>query len=154
MRPRSIEINGRRWFRRGPGNTYHSVEIIVDGEVVHVVPYAYGYDQQYEWTARSWLRQAGYLPGLIENSKGTSESLWSYCQRVGCQYQSSVENVRRKKDLHQSIPESKIAVNRFGFPASKSRRSITRRATGPHGRCSHDRCLEHEQNPDVESCLP
>lgn len=139
MRPRSIRINGRRWFRRG--NTYHSVEIIVDGETVHVVPYVYGYDNQYEQTARSWLKREGYLPGIEDVAGRCSEPLWRYCQRVGCQYQSGVEDVRRKKDLHQPMSQR------------LTRRALTRRATGPHGRCCADRCLEHEQNPDVESCL-
>ena len=31
----SILVVGRRWFRRGPGNTYHSVNIYVNGKYKH-----------------------------------------------------------------------------------------------------------------------
>lgn len=136
LTPRSIVLHGRRWFRRGPGNTYHSVEIIVDGETVHIVPYAYGYGQQYEHTARQWLKREGYLPGIGD------EVLWRYCDRVGCKYLSDVEDVRRRKDLHRELPESK-----------SRRRVITRRITVPHARCTPERCLEHEYRADVEPCV-
>ena len=136
LTPRSIVLHGRRWFQRGSGNTYHSVEIIVDGETVHIVPYAYGYDQHYEQTARQWLKREGYLPGIGD------EVLWRYCNRVGCELLSDVEDVRRRKDLHRELPESK-----------SRRHAITRRITVPHARCTPERCLEHEYRADVEPCV-
>lgn len=143
--PRSIEINGRRWFRKGPGNTYHSVQIVVDGEVVHVVPYAYGYDRQYEETARAWLKREGYLPGIEDEPGRPGESLWRYCERVGCQYRDTVQDVSRKRDLHQELPDDE------GRKTLRAR-AVARRVTAPHARCSPGRCVEHEYNSDVEPC--
>lgn len=95
----ALMLIGRRWWRRGPGTTYHSVEIYVDGVCVHKVPYAQGYDQAYECTARRWLDDNGYLPG-IENKSGTpGEALWRYCERAGINFTRSVTDVQRKKDL-------------------------------------------------------
>lgn len=150
MRPQSIEVNGRRWFRRGPGNTYHSVEIIVDGDVVHVTPYAYGYDDQYLWTARQWLKKNGYLPGIEDYKNGGGESIWRYCERVGCSFTYSIEDVKRKKHLHDPIDEKQA---RQTLEKHKRRhRVLSRQSTEPHGRCQPDRCLEHEEDPAIKSC--
>ena len=98
-RIRSIVLVGRRWFNRTFGNTYHSVEIIVDGKNVHKIDYAYGYGSQWEYNARVWLDKNGYLPG-IENRDGTpGESLWRYCERMAIEYVTTVTDVPRKKDL-------------------------------------------------------
>lgn len=95
----SLVLVGRRWFNKNFGNTYHSVEIIADGKPVHKVPYAYGYGDQWEYSARDWLDSNGYLPGR-ETKEGTpGEALWRYCERVGIQYTRTVVDVQRKKDL-------------------------------------------------------
>lgn len=145
MIPRSIEIHGRRWFRKGPGNTYHSVLIVVDGETVHVAPFAYGYGSQYMWTARAWLEQASYVPGIADG-----ESLWRYCERVGCAFLDNVSDVSRKRDLHQSLSEEE---ERRVQQKQQRRRHRWSAMTRPHGLCEHaGHCLEHEQDPAVKSC--
>lgn len=96
---KTIVLVGRRWFNRGPGNTYHSVEIYVNGACVHKIPFAYGYGEQYEYNARVWLDENGYLPG-IENREGTpGEAIWRYCERKKITYSRTVTDVTRKKDL-------------------------------------------------------
>ena len=78
----SLVLIGKRWFNRTCGNTYHSVEIIIDGKTVHCCPYA-----------------NGWLPGR-EKTEGTpGEALWRYCERMGIQYVRNVTDVKRKKDL-------------------------------------------------------
>ena len=98
-KPKSITVVGRRWFNRGPGNTYHSVTIHVDGHS-HVVPFEYGYGTHYLDTARAWLKKNGYLPGIKEHAHGGGEPLWRYCERVGCDLTDEVSDVSRRKDLH------------------------------------------------------
>ena len=95
----NVFIVGRRWFRRGPGTTYHSVEIYADGKFLYKVPYAYGYNDQYEWTAAAWLESNGYMPGREHRENGSIESPWQYFQRNGIDYHHSVTDVSRKKDL-------------------------------------------------------
>lgn len=94
-----LMVLGRRWFCRGPGNTYHSSTIYVDGDCVHKVDFAYGYGQQYEESALQWLEKNGYLPGLEHHKNGSHESLWRYCERMGIKYSQDVTDVPRKKDL-------------------------------------------------------
>ena len=57
---KSLHISARRWFQKTYGNTYHSVNIYIDGQMVHRVPFAYGYGEQWLQTAIDWLRLNGY----------------------------------------------------------------------------------------------
>jgi hypothetical protein len=90
---KSLTLVGRRWFNRGPGNTYHSVEIIVNGKPVHKIPFAYGYGEQYEQSAFDWLEANGYL------DRERSEPPWQVAKRLGFDMTRSVSDVSRKKDL-------------------------------------------------------
>jgi hypothetical protein len=89
-------IIGRRWFRKGPGNTYHSAEIIVDGKCVHKIDFAYGYDRTYEYNAFNWSHANGHAP---EYDNRSAESPFRYCQEHGIEYTTSVTDVTRKRDL-------------------------------------------------------
>ena len=97
--PKAIHISGRRWFEKTNGNTYHSVRIYVDGEHVHTIPFEYGYGSQWEWTARGWLENAGYLPGIEARPGSPGEALWVYCERKGIKLVREVVDVSRKRDL-------------------------------------------------------
>lgn len=95
----TIHIEGRRWFQRGPGNTYHSVRIFRDGELVaHLTP-TYGYGEQYLQTAFDWLAEHG-MPELGERTANGSR------KHYGTQYlrevmhgTHSVIDVGRERDL-------------------------------------------------------
>ena len=60
----SVTIAGRRWFQRSYGNTYHSVTIYADG-FSFILSTQYGYGDQWEQTARDWLRDVGFT-GTVE----------------------------------------------------------------------------------------
>jgi hypothetical protein len=92
--PQSITVIGRRWFQRTYGNTYHTAEIIVDGETVHTTPREYGYGDQYTDTALRWMVENGIIP-----AKGEYESHWRHIQGLGIIYTYSAVDVGRKKDL-------------------------------------------------------
>lgn len=55
MSVETIHIEGRRWFDRQYGNTYHSVRAYVNGTLVFVGPFQYGYGDQYVQTAMEGL---------------------------------------------------------------------------------------------------
>lgn len=95
----SLHIEGRRWFQRGPGNTYHSVRIFQDGKEVAYLPFAYGYGDQFLQTAWEWLGNNG-RPELLEHHENGSLKNYGtqYLREVlGGTY--SVIDVTRKKDL-------------------------------------------------------
>lgn len=95
----NIVIHGRRWFQRGPGNTYHSAEIIVDGKTVHKIDFRYGYGDQYLYNAFDWLENNGYIERLPRNSSNVPEAPWRWAERVGVTLNYSATDVQRKKDL-------------------------------------------------------
>lgn len=98
-KPESIMVVGKRWFSRGPGNTYHSANIYVDGKQVHRIDFAYGYGDQDVWNAAKWLEQNGYMPGRENYDNGGAEAIWRYCEKNGIQFSYEVSDVQRKKDL-------------------------------------------------------
>ena len=86
-----LHIEGRRWFRRGPGTTYHSVRIFNAGECIAVLPYQYGYGDCFLQTALDWLAENGYIPK--DHDYGTLYLR----ETLGGTY--SVIDVQRQKDL-------------------------------------------------------
>lgn len=95
----SITVIGRRWFQRGPGNTYHTAEILVDGVTVHKTPKEYGYGSCYEQTAAEWLESNGYITRK-HYAHGGAEPLWQVIrERMGLNWQSTAIDVSRERDL-------------------------------------------------------
>jgi hypothetical protein len=81
-------IEGRRWFERTNGNTYHSVNVYDDNKLIGSVNFRYGYGDQYIQTGIEILEKAG----LTDSSRN-----WQYENRD--KYHASVCDVSRKKDL-------------------------------------------------------
>lgn len=88
-----ITVIGRKWFERINGNTYHSVEVYVDGELLERNSYEYGYGRQWESTAMDILEKHGIVkhPGLICYPDELPKD--EFC------VVSSVTDVKRKRDL-------------------------------------------------------
>lgn len=97
--PKAIHIHGRRWFDKVNGNTYHTATIYVDGELVHKIPFSYGYDDHYIQSATEWLDANGYLPDIEHYDNGGTESFWQYCDRNNIKKVTEVDDLPRKKDL-------------------------------------------------------
>lgn len=99
----SITIIGKRWFQTGPGNTYHSCEIYVDGKWLDYCPYTYGYGDQYIQTAHSLLQKHGIYPKSNERLKsGIGVDDYNFrrdLQNNRNKFVISVTDVSRKKDL-------------------------------------------------------
>lgn len=91
---------GRRWWKKSAGSTYHASTILVDGEPVEGVDFAYGYDSHYIETAAEKLESLG----LIKRRKrfagsGMVEDLRQYCERHKIALHCQATDVQRKKDL-------------------------------------------------------
>jgi len=57
-----VMIEAKRWFERTNGNTYHSVNVYVNNELIGRVPFTYGYGEQYIETAFDILAEWGMFP--------------------------------------------------------------------------------------------
>jgi len=75
-----IIIDGRKWFDKVNGNTYHGVTVTIKhktgDDIILNSGMVYGYGEQYIQTAIELIQKAGYCLGLPEAYKGQSE----YCK--------------------------------------------------------------------------
>jgi hypothetical protein len=81
-----ILVDVKRWFQKSYGNTYHSVTIYVNDEVLRT-DFEYGYGRQYLRTAHTLLTEHDY--DVLPYNK--------FINSVSVRY--TVEDVKRKKDL-------------------------------------------------------
>jgi hypothetical protein len=58
---KSLFIEGRLWFDKTGGNTYHAVRIEANGKVITHIPITYGYESAYQYTALKWLQDYGLV---------------------------------------------------------------------------------------------
>lgn len=94
MKTYEISLLGRLW-RDSYGNTYHTARIMVNGAYVGITPIEYGYDWQFEQTAKKWLAKNSYIPlGSL------CKSLRRYCEESGIKFDSVSVDVKRKKELN------------------------------------------------------
>jgi len=54
-----LTANVKRWFQKSYGNTYHSVTLQRDNEVLQKENFCYGYGRQYEQTTKKMLENLG-----------------------------------------------------------------------------------------------
>lgn len=92
---KSITVIGRKWFDKINGNTYHTAQIMVNGETVGNIPFSYGYDSMYEQNASTWLKENGY----IKSDKNEYIQLSRYCRENGIHFESFAQYYTRKKDI-------------------------------------------------------
>ncbi len=91
----SVRANGRLWFNKICGNSYHSVEVYVNGKFLEKVPYAYGAGHMYEHSAMGVLRKHALIP----QDTAHSSSLHFWCRKNGVECESDLVSVKRKRDL-------------------------------------------------------
>ena len=59
----SITIQGRIWKSKSSGNTYHGVQVYLNGKPEWTAPWvSLGGGMQFETTAIEWLRESGHWP--------------------------------------------------------------------------------------------
>jgi len=81
---KSLFIEGREWFDKVNGNSYFSARIWVDGGQVAILPFQYGYGDQFLYEAQKKLLELGWLP-----QEGKSNGLWSIAKELGFDYYSA-----------------------------------------------------------------
>jgi hypothetical protein len=93
----SVHIEGRRWFQKSNGNTYHTVRIYEDSKQILLSAMEYGYGEQYLETALAWLEKEGKIPMRERYANGGREPGWQTLKSNG--FTCSVIDVQRKRDL-------------------------------------------------------
>lgn len=90
---RSLHFDAHLWLDKTYGNTYFSVKVWVDGQVVAILPMEYGYGRQFETSAHKKLVELGYL-----DESTFPRSLYQVGRDQGFDYYSS-ETYGLKKEL-------------------------------------------------------
>lgn len=100
---KNIVISGKRWFDSVNGNTYHSVDVYVNGVHVAREPYEYGYGEQYIQTAHRLLQEKGVYKKTGEHLKsGADKDYYDFMMDMRNnrnKFVVTVADVARKKDL-------------------------------------------------------
>ena len=86
---KTITVIARKWFNKSQGNTYHSVEVYLDGYLLGSSGVVYGYGSQWKETAKDILAVNDIKP-------------YGYLY-VGYNLVESCSNVATKKDLTPAI---------------------------------------------------
>ena len=89
---RSLFIEGREWFDKINGNSYFSARIWVDGGQVAILPFQYGYGDQFIYEAQKKLLELGYLP-----QEGKNSGLWAIARENGFDYYSSKTGTKKSE---------------------------------------------------------
>ena len=88
-----IEVQGREWFDKVNGNSYHCVYISINGSLVITVPFTYGYEDSYKYTATNAMSEAGYLPNPLSINVDT------YCRKNGIHCVCHIQRGCKKNQL-------------------------------------------------------
>ena len=104
---RSLFIEGREWFDKVNGNSYFSARLWVDGGQVAILPFQYGYGDQFLYEAQKKLLELGYLPQEGKNRY----SLWTIAQESGFDFYSSKTNTNKREmfKMYENSQERKFS---------------------------------------------
>lgn len=98
---RSIFIEGRLWFDKVNGNTYHAVRINVNGKTIGQVGITYGYESAYLDTALKFLKSFGLLPG-------ETKSFWELRRKIDVyftSYYTAKRDLYKEESLEDKYPK-------------------------------------------------
>ena len=98
---KSVFIEGREWFDKVNGNSYFSARIWVDGGQVAILPFQYGYGDQFQYEAQKKLLELGWLPQENKNL-----GLWSIAKELGFDYYSS-KSYTNKREMFKTYEHYK-----------------------------------------------
>lgn len=101
---RSLFVEGREWFDKVNGNSYFSARLWVDGGQVAILPFQYGYGDQFLYEAQKKLLELGYLP-----QEGKNAGLWTIAQNSGFDFYNSKTNTNKNEmfKIYENYQEKK-----------------------------------------------
>ena len=94
-----FHIEGRRWFQKSYGNTYHTAAIYQGGVRLVKLGPAYGYGEGYLQTAFAWLKTHGLPEVCAPTANGGVTHYGAQYLREVLHSSHAVTDVSREKDL-------------------------------------------------------
>jgi hypothetical protein len=102
---RSLFIEGREWHDKINGNSYFSARVWVDGQIVAVLPFQYGYESHYLTIAMDKLVELAYVP-----TDYAKKALWHLRDDFGIDYYYQKSNTNKKEMFVQGKYYEEIKV--------------------------------------------
>lgn len=103
---RSLFVECREWFDKINGNTYFSARIWINGGQVAILPFQYGYGDQFIYEAQKKLLELGYLP-----QEGKNQSLYSIAENLGFDYYTARATTKKNEMFKMYENYQEKAVN-------------------------------------------
>jgi hypothetical protein len=103
---RSLFIEAREWYDKINGNSYFSARLWVDGGQVAILPFQYGYGDQFIYEAQKKLLELGYLP-----QNGKNRGLWSIAEASGFDFYTAKTETKKADmfKMYENYQEKAIA---------------------------------------------
>ncbi len=99
MKQGHLVINGQRWFDKINGNTYHSVQVFINGKLIAEQGLTYGYGDHYRQTAFELLEKIYPKLNNTDSTNQVYEAQYQYTERLFDSVLYFCHDVSRKKDL-------------------------------------------------------
>jgi len=103
----SLFVECREWFDKINGNSYFSARIWINGGQVAILPFQYGYGDQFIYEAQRKLIELGYIPKEKEN-----ESLYSIGRTLGFDFYSSKASTKKNEMFKHYANYSEIKAGK------------------------------------------
>lgn len=104
---RSLFINGRLWWDKSGGNTYHSVSIWANGKWLFDIGLTYGYGDQYLQTALEALKKWGLVSedvGYLGELRETLDLYTTFSNTLKKElYKDTFKNQKIDSYFHQLV---------------------------------------------------
>jgi len=104
---RSVFVECREWFDKVNGNSYFSARIWINGGQVAILPFQYGYGDQFIYEAQRKLIELGYISKEKEN-----ESLYSIGKSLGFDFYSSKTTTKKSEMFKHYANYSEIKAGK------------------------------------------
>lgn len=97
---RSLYINGRLWFDKSGGNTYHAVSISANGKWLFDIGITYGYEDMYLYTALESLKKWGLVSEEVKSVYDLRDTLDLYTGFKYCLKKELYEDTMKGKKVN------------------------------------------------------
>lgn len=104
---RSVFVECREWFDKVNGNSYFSARIWINGGQVAILPFQYGYGDQFIYEAQRKLIELGFIPKEKEN-----ESLYSIGKSLGFDFYSAKTTTKKSEMFKHYANYSEIKAGK------------------------------------------
>ena len=105
---KSLFIECREWFDKVNGNSYFSARIWVNGGQVAILPFQYGYGDQFTYEAQKKLLELGYLP-----QEGKNRGLFTIAEALGFDYYTAKAETKKADmfKIYEKYQEEKVTIS-------------------------------------------